>query len=445
MAQQLFLNGFRPDRPAAQTPASSPQAGPSAQPGEPPADPAAGSPAPPQTSSPAPPQTSSPAPSPRGPERPPSPAAPPPEPPREVAARLSVELEAALVRELMAAYQSLNYSHFKRKLRPASIELSNATSRLGRWASDARAIEISRPLVLQQPWTIVIEVLKHEMAHQYVHEVLAITDEAAHGPAFREVCERLGIDATASGMPAAGDAGAAARDGEARILERIARLLSLAESPNVHEAQAAMSAAQRLMLKYNLDITAARAAREYGFRHLGAPSGRVGESERIVGGILTKHFFVEAIWVPVYVPLDGRRGSILEVCGTSANLEMAAYVHSFLHHTAEQLWREHKRAHRIQGNKERRTYLSGVMLGFLEKLNSERKASAEQGLVWVQDADLDGYYRKRHPHVQLVKHTGNQRTAAHAHGREAGRQIVLHRPMQGQTGERGLLLPGKKG
>jgi hypothetical protein len=146
------------------------------------------------------------------------------------------------------------------------------------------------------------------------------------------------------------------------------------------------------------------------------------------------------------VPLDGKRGSVLEICGTPANLEMAAYVHAFLHHTAEQLWNEHKRTQGVKGNKDRRTYQAGVMLGFLEKLNAERKVSVEQGLVWVRDADLDGYYRTRHPHVQHLRHTGNQRTAAHAHGREAGRKIVLHRPMQGATGNRGMLLPpGKKG
>ncbi|KYG00980.1 hypothetical protein BE20_54100 [Sorangium cellulosum] len=427
MAEQLFLNGLRGAQQAREA---------AAPPAEPSSSPAAGAP-PPAADAP--------------PEPRPSPGAPAPEPPRQTAARLSAELEAALVRELMAAYQSLNYTHFRRKLRPPSIELSDAASRLGRWMSEARAIEISRPLVLTQPWGVVIEVLKHEMAHQYVHEVLGVTDEAAHGPAFREVCERLGIDATASGMPSADAGGAARGDGsvdgaDARILDRIARLLALADSPNANEAQAAMSAAQRLMLKYNLDVAKARAARQYGFRHLGAPSGRVGESERIVGGILGKHFFVEAIWVPVYAPLEGKRGSVLEICGTPANLEMAAYVHAFLHHTAEQLWNEHKRTHGVKGNKDRRTYQAGVMLGFLEKLNAERKVSAEQGLVWVRDADLDGYYRTRHPHVQHLRHAGNQRTPAHAHGREAGRKIVLHRPMQGATGERGMLLPpGKKG
>ena len=348
-------------------------------------------------------------------------------PPTEARARLAAELEAALVRELRTAYNDVNAIFFKRMLRPAAIELSDVASRLGRWVSDLRTIEIARSLVVEKPWGVVIEVLKHEMAHQYVYEALGITDETAHGPAFRDVCARLGIDAGASGVPAAGERSI----DEARVLERIARLLALAESANVNEAQSAMNAAQRLMLKYNLESAATKAPRDYGFRHLGKATGRVTESERLLGAILGKHFFVEVIWVPVYRPLEGKRGSMLEVCGTAANLEMAAYVHAFLTHSADHLWGEHQRAKRIRSNKDRRTFLAGVMAGFLEKLDQQRVAHKQEGLIWMKDADLDGFYRKRHPHIHHVRMTGNQRTEAHAHGREAGRNLVLHRPVTG--------------
>ncbi|MFT3764866.1 MAG: DUF2786 domain-containing protein [Minicystis sp.] len=347
---------------------------------------------------------------------------------REEAARLGAELEAALVRELRNTYEELNYSFFRRRLGGATIELSDVASRLGRWVPDVRTIEIARRLVLTQPWGVVVEVLKHEMAHQYVHEVLRKSDESAHGPAFRELCERLGIDASAAGMPAADGR----TDEDARVLERIAKLLALAESANVNEAQAAMNAAQKLMLKYNLEnISNGKRAGAYAFRHLGKPTGRVTEHERLLGAILGNHFFVEVIWVPVYRPTEGKRGSVLEVCGTPANLEMAAYVHAFLTHTSEQLWREHKRAQKIRGDRDRRTFLSGVMVGFLEKLNAQRVEHKEQGLIWVGDADLEGFYRKRHPRIVHVRHTGQRRTEAHHHGREAGRNIVLHKPVQG--------------
>ena len=358
-------------------------------------------------------------------------------PPRESAPRteeqqrrveqLSAELRRALLRELLAEYQNLNATFFRRKLSPAGIELSQATGRLGRWIPGVRTIEIQELMVLTKPWGVVVEVLKHEMAHQYVHEVLGVQGETSHGPAFREVCEKLGIDAAAAGVPEAapGDPEAA------KIFERIAKLLALAESANQHEAQAAMAAAQRLMLKHNIDSIQARAERGYTFRHVGEPTGRVTEAERIVSAILGSHFFVETIWVPAYRPHDGRWGSVLEVCGTLPNVEMAAYVHDFLHHTAEQLWREHKRAARITGDRDRRTFLAGVMAGFYEKLQAEKKRNQDQGLVWIRDADLEGFYRKRHPRIQHVRHRGARRTEAHAHGRAAGRNIELHRPMSG--------------
>jgi predicted SprT family Zn-dependent metalloprotease len=355
-------------------------------------------------------------------------SAPTPEGHRDAAARLSAELEAALVRELRLVYEDLNHGFFRRRLTPAAIELSDAPARLGRWVPDVRTIEIARRLVLGHPWGVVVEVLKHEMAHQYVHEVLGKTDESAHGPAFRDLCELLGIDGSAAGMPKASETS----DQDARVLERIAKLLALAESANVNEAQAAMNAAQRLMLKHNLEsIGDGRRGKAYGFRHLGTPTGRVSEAERLLGAILGKHFFVEVIWVPVYRPTEGKRGSVLEAVGTPSNLEMAAYVHAFLTHTAEALWREHKRQKGIRGDRDRRTFIAGVMVGFLEKLNAQRVQNKEQGMIWVGDADLEGFYRKRHPRIVHVRHTGHRRTEAHHHGREAGRKIVLHKPVQG--------------
>src|SRR5262249_8182227 len=214
------------------------------------------------------------------------------------------------------------------------------------------------------------------------------------------------------------------------------------ESANQNEAQAAMAAAQRLMLKHNIDSVQARADRGYTFRHLGEPTGRVTEAERICSAILSAHFFVETIWVPAYRPHDGKWASVLEICGTLPNVEMGAYVHSFLHHTAEQLWREHKRALRITGDRDRRTSLSGVMGGAYERRQSEKKKNQEQGLVWLRDADLEGFYRKRHPRIQHVRHRGARRTEAHAHGRAAGRNIELHRPMSG-GGHAGPKLLGK--
>jgi hypothetical protein len=349
---------------------------------------------------------------------------------------LSADLEAALLRALAVAWHQVNGSYFKHQLKVPTIALTDATSRLGVWRAETRTIELARHLVLEQPWGTVVEILKHEVAHQYVHELLRVQDETAHGPAFRGVCERLGIDASSAGLPehAAGDVAAPA---PAKILARIAKLLALAESPNQHEAQLAMAEAQRLMLRHNLEVAPQG---NYRFRHLGVPTGRVEEADRLLATLLGEHFFVEVIWVPVWRPHEGKRGSVLEICGTPENLEMAAYVHAFLTHTAARLWREYKGARKLRGNAQRRTFVSGVMLGFREKLSAQRVVHEEQGLVWVGDADLGRFYRKRHPHIRWTQHSGQIRSEAHAHGREAGKQIVIHRGVHAGGGSGGRLL-----
>jgi len=359
---------------------------------------------------------------------------------------LTQALETALLRELLTQWKNVNASYFKGALRPPSIELTASRHVLGRWDRSTRTLEMSRPLLLAQPWGVVVEVLKHEMAHQYVHEVLGETLETAHGPAFRAACHRLGIDGAASGLPDAQAAQTPEEAEAARVVERIARLLALAESPNIHEAEAATLAAQRLMLKYNLEARARETHIDYGFRHLGRPNGRVGEAERVLAMLLGRHFFVEVIWVPSYRPGDGKRGSVLEICGSSSNLAMAEYVHAFLTHTAEQLWTEHKRTRGIQANRDRRTFLAGVMAGFADKLARDAKVHEQAGLVWVADANLHGFFRRRHPYVRHVRHAGTRRTEAFGHGREAGRKIVLRRgvhaaPTQGHSAR---LLPARR-
>jgi hypothetical protein len=348
---------------------------------------------------------------------------------------LDQALAAALLRELCETWRELNGNHFRGRMRPPVMALSEVGSRLGQWHSATRTLSVDRALVFDKPWSVVREVLKHEMAHQFVDEVLGIRDQAAHGPAFADVCRRCGIDAAATGMPAVPAGGS---DGSP-VLRRISRLLALAQSPNVHEAEAAMKTAQRLMLKHNIDAGTAAAREGYAFIHLGVPRKRVEAAEHVLAGLLARHFFVEAIWVPSYVAAEGRGGRVLELCGTPSNLEVAAYMHGFLLETAERLWREHKRQHGIDSDRERRRFQVGMMSGFDEKLKAGAKENQREGLIWVGDPGLDAFLHQRYPRRSSGGSVGVRLTAAYEHGRAAGREIVLHKPVK-QSHARGRLL-----
>lgn len=357
-------------------------------------------------------------------------------------APLGAALERALVIQLAETWAEINQNHFRGRLRRPVFALSDGEHRLGAWDSRTRTLSLSRRLIFDRPWTVVREVLKHEIAHQFVDEVLGVRDQTAHGPAFENLCRQHGFDATATGIP---DASADRVDGEGSpqspVLRRISRLLALADSPNQHEAAAAMKAAQRLMLRHNIEAAVAAAQEGFTFRHVGVPNGRIPAAEHVLAGILSRHFFVDVIWVPSYLPRLGRSGRVLELCGTRSNLDVAAYVHEFLMATAERLWREHRLAQRLTSNRERRRFSLGVMIGFDEKLKAATAENRREGLIWVGDPALDEYLSRRYPRRTGGVGIGITPTETYEQGRRAGRNIVLHRAIHTPTENRGRFLP----
>ena len=350
---------------------------------------------------------------------------------------LSAALETALLRELIRLHAWENQTRFGGRLTTPVFALSSATARLGQWVRATRTIELSRALVLTRPWLEVTSVLAHEMAHQYVDEVLQVRDEPPHGATFQRVCAERGIDGRAAGAPIADPGGAPEVD---RVLERVRKLLALAASSNQHEAETAMRRAHELMLRHNIEAAQARAAGAYEVRHLGDPRQRTSRVEAEILGLLAEFFFVKVIRVTVYQPRVGKHGAVFEITGTRANVEMAEHVHGFLLATAERLWQENRGDARVRNGRDRISYQSGVIRGFYERLHGERTELNGTGLVWRGDADLDRYYHARHPRITRRKRTFRL-DGAHLAGREAGRTIVLHRPLErgGGAGPRRLL------
>jgi hypothetical protein len=357
------------------------------------------------------------------------------------AAALSAALEVALLREIRWRYDADNRSRFGGRLVAPVIALADSTIHLGRWHSATRTLELSRILVMSRPWLEVTSVLEHEMAHQYVDEVLRIRGETAHGDTFRRVCAERGIDARAAGAPAPAAPGPDGDAGE-RVLDRIRKLLALAGSPNQHEAEIAMRKAHELMLRHNVEVAAARVERSYEVRHLGDPHRRRTRVESDLAALLSELFFVKVIRVPIYLPQRGKSGIVYEIAGTHANVEMACHVYAFLLATAERLWAENRHDARVRSGRDRLIYQSGVIRGFRDKLLAERTGLQQTGLVWVGDRDLERFYHARHPHI-THRRSHVRINGAHSAGREAGRTVVLHKPVErGSSGSGPRLLRG---
>ncbi len=348
---------------------------------------------------------------------------------------LTLELERAALHALAAEWRNANGTHFRNLLRPPLLALSSGGATLGRWIARTRTLELDRALILGHPWTTVCEVLRHEMAHQFVDEALNIHDQTAHGAAFQRVCADRGIDARAAGLP---EPTGAVGDSRHKVIERVAKLLALAASASEHEAHTAMNAAQRLMLEHNIAAVTAEPGRRFVSKELGEPTGRMEEARSLIAVLLAEHFFVQAIRVRVWRVREATEGTVLEVTGTPENVAMAEYVYAFLDRTADALWVAHKKAHRVTGDRARRAFRAGVVMGFGAKLAEQRSTHQERGLVWVGDPELAAHYRRRYPRIAMVRTGGAGDVDARRHGEAAGRTVVLSRGVEGgSTGSSG--------
>jgi len=297
------------------------------------------------------------------------------------------------------------------------------------WSASKNLIRFSRSFVEANPWLAVKEVLKHEMAHQYVSNILGIEDETSHGPGFQMVCERYGINGHASTRPRS--------EAEEHTVDKVKKLFSLGTSPNENEAKAALTKAHKLLEEYGLtegDLHSPNAD-EHGVAHLGdvVLLKKPEDYRMFVSQILSRYFRVRNIWVPTF-DSEGRQGLQLEICGRRSDLVITEHVHDFLHAEAQRLW-ERSNATR---KRDKLDFFEGIMRGFLASLVTEEEALAAArsgstpGLVrTAMEAKLNDYFERRNPNRGSVKGSKRSRGPMYGSGLAAGRKITLSTPLSG--------------
>lgn len=360
--------------------------------------------------------------------------------PQRTAARLGVELEARLLQRLSVEWRGINYTLFKSALRAPVIGLCETDEPLARFIPELRSVELSRGLVLEFAWAEVLESLKRLAVQQFIHERLSV-DEHPRGLTYRRICRKLGVDP----LPTCASRPVPVRcepQASARVVSRVHKLLALARSPNRHEAETAAMTAQRLLLKFNIQHDALddpSPGARYAVRHLGPALARRREHDQRLAKILNDYFFVESAWLPVYLPRQGLRATVLEICGLDVNLQMAEHVHGFLRHTATSLWFAYRHTNASSSADARLAFLAGVMQGFESKLAEQQRALAEQGLVWVPGPGLVDFFARRNPSLRRVHGEAGHCGDAYDQGHHAGRSITLSTPIGSSSGSGGAI------
>lgn len=333
----------------------------------------------------------------------------------------------------------------RRRLPKPSFRLAEMRSRLGQWSPARREICLSRHLATHHPWDEVREVLRHETAHQLADTLLGAAGQPPHGPAFQQACLMLRADpaATASRTPLRERMHTRQADGSG-LRRRIRKLLSLAQSANLHEAEAAMLKAHDLMTRHHLDALHL-AQRDFVSLFVGAPALRHYREAYVLANLLQDFYFVQGIWVSAFVPDKGRLGRVLEISGTPANVDNAAYVHAFIERFAARRWDVYRRGRARSLKRHHRTdFAVGIIEGFRSKLEAalvRNTAPETLALVRSEDPQLSRYLRHRHPRTQSIQRGGRQDPAVYQDGCAIGRGLVIARGIGTHAGRSRQRLP----
>jgi len=323
------------------------------------------------------------------------------------------QLQKVWLEKLSAAWAERNQSCLDGQLLPPVFRVGEGARTLGTFEPHTRVLSISEIHILESHWDEVLNTLVHEMAHQVVHELWDVPHAQPHGPEFNRALRMLGAVAEDGGLSSE----------EAKVFSRIEKLLSLAQSDNEYEAGMATAAANSLLLKYNLK--GRTHTKSYSRRKLGGLKARIPMTWKMIGGILSEFFFVECIWVSVFHAASGKSRRQLEVLGTGGNVEMAGYVHDFLHQTLKQLSRDRVR----RGESGGRGFQCGVLLGFKETLGNRKEVHRQEGLIWKGDPGLDAFFREAYPRTSSFGGRGLPIDGDLQAGKSLGKKLILRRPI----------------
>jgi hypothetical protein len=330
-------------------------------------------------------------------------------------------------------------------MRPPLFSLRDLEGKWAEWSRERREISFGRKFVLHYSWASVREVLHHEMAHQMAEEVLGDGQETPHGPLFRKACHLLRANPRASGAYRPLDArilGEAAAPQD-RVLARVRKLLALAESPDRHEAEAAMAKAHELIARYNLDLRQEARPEEYLSLLIGEAGLRHFAEDYALANLLQDFYFVRGIWVSSYVLERERMGRILEISGTLPNVRIASYVFDFVRRFISGKWTEYSRGKSLS-----RYRLTDFSLGIIEGFRSKMESNGGNGkeafraLVKKEDPFLKEYLAYRHPRLATLRSgRGRHDAGIRRDGKSIGKDLVISKGVMEGTGNRGFLLP----
>lgn len=347
---------------------------------------------------------------------------------------LTGELRRTIISQLYRDYEQIDYT-YRLKLPRCQIDVRSLQSMWGYWDSCKRLIVLQEDLVLSEPWPIVLEVLKHEMAHQLVSEVLG--QEDSHGPAFQKACQRLAV-ATWARSPVceiATPLGFSQTTGskDQRLLARIQKLLQLARGGTKHEAEQAMVRVQQLQQEHGIHVSDDD---DFEYRFVTHEKKRMTGYQVQTAALLVEFFGVQIVHTSTFSRARLAEVKGFEILGRRQAVEIAEYVYWFIINNSELLWQTFRRGK--PGNQGRSSFNAGVIAGLRRQMVSVQppaprsatrlpvKSPGRGALAAAADQALLDYVGAKHPRLSSRTVRSSERDLrAFRAGEEQGRNLTI--------------------
>jgi hypothetical protein len=294
----------------------------------------------------------------------------------------------------------LNYNRsrvaYKNFQFPLSVVVFEDNSRLGYFDFRYYEIGISKKLIFSAFDEIILNVIRHELAH-YI-EYLLYSGDHGHGEYFKFICQKLNwgneISSAYSNVDIENLKITNPNQKNAELLNKIKKLFALASSENIHESEMATLKANQLLLNYNLSLADVNLNKH----DLEIIVKRVLESPKKNAKHLAIYDILKTFYVsPVFN--HGKKNVYLEIVGSFENVEIAEYVANFLDHEFDRLWKKSKKDNpHLMGTKAKNSFFRGIAQGFLLKINAARNIEQNKNaLILIQkslDQNLDFVYSR---------------------------------------------------
>lgn len=336
----------------------------------------------------------------------------------------SENIQAFVLKNEMAM-KAILMKHNYSVLDAPKIVIFEDKSKWGYFNSDLNVIGLSNRLIYLANDTFVEDTLKHEIAH-YLTFLKYGNKVQAHGPEYKGICHI--IDADPSAKAKLNDVkGQDISDKSIKVVEKIQKLLKLADSSNPNEAELAMLKANQLLLKHNVNYV--RESDEIYMQRV-LSFKRKNDKYRTIYHIL-KTFNV----YPVFS--TNELGGCLEISGDKISVEIGTYVCEYLDRELDYLWEKVKKENNLKGLSAKNSFYRGLLKGYkskIEKVNEELSPEESKSLVLI-DQKNDVLVRKFiYKGLRTQKSTGKKHNAqASELGKNAGKKLSINKTLSNKS------------